>query len=201
MQETWYHASTGTEMTNSRVALLAVGTALMGAWLSSAASTAPGAAADLQLGRPVAVSAHEADPSPRLDLDHEVARLTARLEAAPRPRSPSRNPFTLGRRERAESLAESRAPETLLPGDVVVASPAVVGWGPVATPAITLAGIGAERTPTGFLHTAILSADGRVFLSHVGDEVMGRYQVRQVSATAAVLLDHQTGESLYLTLP
>ncbi|MDE0828837.1 MAG: hypothetical protein OSB03_06530 [Vicinamibacterales bacterium] len=192
-------------MSNSRVALLAVGTALMGAWLSSAATTAPGAAAEPQLGGPVAVSAPEADPSPRLDLDHEVARLTARLEAAPRPRSPSRNPFTLGRRERAESLADSRvdqwAPETLLPGDTVVASPAVVGWGPVATPAITLAGIGAERTPTGFLHTAILSADGRVFLSHVGDEVMGRYQVRDVSAAAAVLLDHQTGESLHLTLP
>lgn len=188
-------------MTNSRVALLAVGTALMGAWLSSAASTAPGAPAEPQLGGPVAVSAPEVDTAPRLDLDHEVARLTARLEAAPRPRSPGRNPFTLGRRERAESRVEQRAPETLLPEDALVASPAVVGWGPAATPAITLSGIGAERTPTGFLHTAILSVDGRVFLSHVGDEVMGRYQVRDVSAAAAVLLDHQTGESLQLTLP
>jgi hypothetical protein len=188
-------------MTNSRVALLAVGTALMGAWLSSAASTAPGAAPEPQLSGPIAVSAPEADPSPRLDLDHEVARLTARLEAAPRPRSPSRNPFTLGRRERTESPVDPRASETLLPEDAVLASPDVVGWGPAATPAITLAGIGAERTPTGFLHTAILSIDGRVFLAHVGDEVMGRYQVRDVSAAAAVLLDHQTGESLQLTLP
>jgi hypothetical protein len=188
-------------MTNSRVALLAVGTALMGAWLSSAASTGPGAAADPKLGGTVAVSAHEADPSPRLDLDHEVARLTARLEAAPRPRSPSRNPFTLARRERGDSRVDHRASETLLPEDAAVASPAVVGWGPAATAAITLAGIAAERTPTGFLHTAILSVDGRVFLSHVGDEVIGRYQVSNVSAAAAVLLDHQTGESLQLTLP
>lgn len=188
-------------MTNSRVALVAVGTALMGAWLSSAAGTGPGAVGEPQPGRPVTAPSPAAAPSPRPDLDHEVARLTARLEAAPRPRSPSRNPFTLGRRDRSDARAVQRAAETLMPPDAVMAAPAVAGWAPVATPAITLAGIGAERTPTGFLHTAILSADGRVFLSHIGDEVMGRYQVRELSAAGAVLLDHQTGETLHLTLP
>ena len=187
-------------MTNSRVALVAVGAALMGAWLSSAASTGPGAVGNPQVGRPVTAPPPLADPSPRPDLDHEVARLTARLEAAPRPRSPSRNPFTLGRRDRIDLLDAQRAPETLMP-DAVATPPAVAGWAPVDAPSITLAGIGAERTPTGFLHTAILSADGRVFLSHIGDEVMGRYQVRELSAAGAVLLDHQTGETLHLTLP
>ena len=188
-------------MTTSRGARLAVGTALMGAGLSSAAGTRPGAGREAQAGRPLVAPAPVADPSPRPDLDHEVARLTAQLEAAPRPRSPSRNPFTLGHRERADSRAAPHGPESLLSPDAVVESPAVVGWAPVATPFITLVGIGAERTPTGFLHTAILSAEGRVFLSHIGDEVMGRYQVRELSAAAAVLLDHETGETLHLTLP
>lgn len=189
-------------MTNSRVAILAVGTALMGAWLSSASSTSP-----LPPGEPQSVGVVPAPAPPaaesrlRLDLDREVSRLTARLETAPRPRSPGRNPFTLGRRSRVEGPAAAATPETLVPIETAEAPPAVAGWASAATPSITLAGIGAERTPTGLRHTAILSSNGRVFLSNVGDDVMGRYQVRGVTADTATLLDRETGASLQLTLP
>ncbi len=197
-------------MANSRVALLAVGT-LIGAWLSSASSTAPPASAGPQAG-PVATVPLAAESRLRLDLDHEVSRLTARLETAPRPHSPGRNPFRSGR-QRAEVAAGAAAVESLMPETIADAPPAVAGWASAGAPpevagwaseqapSITLAGVGAERTPTGLRHTAILSSNGRVFLSHVGDQVMGRYQVRGVTSDAATLLDQETGQSLRLTLP
>ena len=187
-------------MTNSRVALLAVGTALMGAWLSSASSTSPFPPDEPQVGSLV-MPPPAAESHVRLDLDHEVSRLTARIETAPRPRSPGRNPFTLGRRSRAEGPRDVATLGTLVPVEISEAPPAVVGWESTAMPSITLAGVGAERTPTGLRHTAVLASDGRVFLSHVGDEVMGRYQVRAVTAETASLLDRETGASLHLALP
>ncbi len=188
-------------MTNSRVALLALGAALMGAWLSSAAGTAPRAPDELQASPPSAAPPLVGEPQPRLDLEREVAGLAARLEAAPRPTSPVRNPFTLARRPRSQVLStQASGGHVLQPGAEQMAS-AVVGWAVADTPPITLVGVGAERTPTGRVHTAILSADGRVFLSRVGDEVMGRYQVREVTAAAATLLDLETREALHLALP
>ncbi|MDA1093826.1 MAG: hypothetical protein O3A25_11245 [Acidobacteria bacterium] len=195
-------------MANSRVALLAVGT-LIGAWLSSASSTAPPASAGPQAGL-VATVPLAAESRLRLDLDHEVSRLTARLETAPRPHSPGRNPFRSGRAEVAPgtSASESLMPEIIADAPPAVAGwasagapPEVAGWASEQAPSITLAGVGAERTPTGLRHTAILSSNGRVFLSHVGDQVMGRYQVRSVTSDAAHLLDQETGQSLRLTLP
>ena len=168
----------------------------LGAWLSSAAGTVPGAPAAPQDSRPSAAPPAVVGAQVRLDLDGEVARLAARLETAPRPRSPVRNPFTLERRTRPDVSRE-----TLLPSDPTQAPPAVAGWVPAPASSITLAGVGAERTTTGQLHTAILSADGRVFLSRAGDEVMGRYQVSDVTADAATLLDLQTGQTVHLTLP
>ncbi len=188
-------------MTNSRVALLALGAALMGAWLSSAAGTAPRAAAEPQASPLSAASPRVGEPQLRLDLEREVAGLAARLEAAPRPTSPVRNPFTLARRSRTEVSPAEASGGSVLQSDADQVPSAVVGWAVADTPSITLAGVGAQRTPTGRVHTAILSADGRVFLSRVGDEVMGRYQVREVTAAAAMLLDLETRETLHLTLP
>ena len=188
-------------MTNSRVALLALGAALTGAWLSSAAGTAPRVPAEPQASPSSAAPTKVDEPQLRLDLKREVAGLAARLEAAPRPTSPVRNPFTLARRPRTEVSAAEASGGRLLQSEADQVPLAVVGWAVADTPSITLAGVGAERTPTGRVHTAVLSADGRVFLSRVGDEVMGRYQVREVTAAAATLLDLETRESLHLTLP
>lgn len=182
-------------MIYSRVAVGSVGVALLAAWLSSAAGTVPSAPVT---ATPVGVgvaSAQSVTPTPaRLDFEREVARLASRLETAPRPRNPVRNPFTLTARSRATSPPARAVAAT--PGP----APAVADT--VATePVMSLAGIGVERTPYGRRRTAILSANGRVFLARIGDEVMGRFQVRAVTDDAVELFDLRDGTPLRLTLP
>ena len=187
----WYDEATNT-MTSSRVAVLAGGAAVLAAWLSSAAGTVPVTDSPIGVGTPPAQSLTPA--SGRLDLEREVARLSARLETAPRPRDPARNPFTLTARTRATSPPPSAVAATLAPASSVVDSAAA------QPPAVSLAGIGVERTSYGRRRTAILSVDGRVFLARIGDEVVGRFQVRGVTDDAVELLDLRDGTPLRLTL-
>ena len=185
-------------MTSSRVAVLTGGVAVLAvlaAWLSSAAGTVPVPVSDSPIGVGV-TPAQSLTPAPaRLDLEREVARLSSRLAKAPRPRDPARNPFTLTARTRATTppLPAVAAPP--------VPAPAVVDSVAADALAVSLAGIGVERTSYGRRRTAILSADGRVFLARVGDEVMGRFQVRGVTDDAVELLDLRDGTPLRLTLP
>ena len=183
-------------MTTPRVAVLTGGVALLAAWLSSAAGTAPSApVTGSPLGVGLAPAQAETPVPARLDLEREVARLASRLEKAPRPRYPARNPFTLTARTRATSPSPPAVAVTPRP------APAVVDTVAAVPPAVSLAGIGAERTPYGRRRTAILSADGRVFLVRIGDEVMGRFQVRAVTDDAVELFDLRNGTPLRLTLP
>ena len=183
-------------MTSARVAVLTGGAAVLAAWLSSAADTVlpvPATDSPIVLGM---VPAQSLAPAPaRLALDREVARLSARLEQAPRPRDPARNPFTLRARVRAtRPVPKAVAATPALP-------PSVVDRVAVEPPAMSLAGIGVDRTSYGFRRTAILAADGRVILARVGDEVLGRFQVRGVTDDAVELLDLRDGVPLRLTLP
>ena len=182
-------------MTNSRVAMLTGGVALLAAWLSSAAGTVPSApvpAGPIGIGP---APAQTVTPAPaRLDLERQVARLASRLENAPRPRDPARNPFTLTARTRGTSPPPPEVGTTPRPVPGVAHSAAA---GP---PTVSLAGIGAERTPDGRRRTAVLSFDGRVFLGRIGDEVMGRFQVRAVTDDAVELFDLRDGALLRLTL-
>ena len=180
-------------MTNSRVAVLTGGVALLAAWLSSAAGTVPSApVTDNPIGVGTAPAQTATPASAGLDFEREVARLASRLEAAPSPRYPARNPFTLTARTRATSPPPSAVAATSRPApvDSVAAGP----------PAVSLAGIGVERTSYGRRRTAILAGDGRVFLVRTGDEVMGRFQVRAVTDDAVDLLDLRDGTPLRLTL-
>ena len=182
-------------MTYSRVAVLTVGAALLAAWLSSAAGTVPSASViDSPIGVGVAPAQSVTPPSARLDLEREVARLASRLETAPRPRNPARNPFTLAARTRATSPPPRAVAATPGPAPAMAHTVAEV-------PVVSLAGVGVERTPYGRRRTAIISADGRVFLARIGDEVMGRFQVRAVTDDAVELFDLQAGTPLRLTLP
>jgi hypothetical protein len=72
---------------------------------------------------------------------------------------------------------------------------------PSGHPSVTLAGVGSEPTATGVRYTAVLSVSGRVFLVNVGDDVIGRYQVRAVSNDAVELRDRQGDATVHLTLP
>ena len=196
--QAWYDElfDTTHTMTSSRVAVLTGGAAVLAAWLSSAAGTVPPVPATDGPSVVGMAPAQSLAPAPsRLDLEREVARLSARLEQAPRPRDPARNPFTLRARVRATSPLPSAVPATpALP-------PPVVDRVAVEPPAVSLAGIGVERTSYGVRRTAILSADGRVVLARVGDEVLGRFQVRGVTDDSVELLDLRDGAPLRLTLP
>ena len=186
-------------MTNSRVAASTGGVALLAAWLSSAAGTVPSVPSVPATDSPVVVGVAPAQTvtpaSPRLDVTREVERLASRLENAPRPRDPVRNPFTLTSRTRATSPPPSAVVAVGRPAPAVVAGPAA------GLPAVSLAGIGVERMSYGRRRTAILSADGRVLLARIGDEVMGRFQVRAVTDDAVELFDLRDGTVLRLTLP
>ena len=181
---------------NVRVAALTGGAALLAAWLSSAAGTVPSVPATGSLVDVAVAPAQTVTPAPtRLDIEREVERLASRLENAPRPRYPTRNPFTLRSRTRATSPPPSTA--VVAPG----VAPALVARLAAGPPVVSLAGIGTKRTSYGRRRTAILSADGRVFLARIGDEVMGRFQVRAVTDDAVELLDLRDGTPLRLTLP
>ncbi|MEE2638801.1 MAG: hypothetical protein VYE68_16385 [Acidobacteriota bacterium] len=180
----------------SRVGVMVIGTGLLAAWLSSAASTTSSGQAPN--GLPIGGGAQPITALPDtglIALDQEVARLTARLDAAPRPRTPSRNPFSLVARG---VMPSPRNVSPAVPG-FVPATPSPVAA--ATAPTVTLAGIAVDRTPVGRRRTAILSAEGRVVLAHVGDEVIGRYQVRLIDEDTVELLDLQTRTPLRLMLP
>ena len=176
-------------MTNLRVAVLIGGAGLLAAWLSSAAGTVPAPVTDSQIGGGTTRAQAAVPAAARLDIDREVGRLASRLDNAPRPRRPARNPFTLTSLNRATSPPSQAA--------TLRSAPA----GADRAPAVSLAGIGVERTSYGFLRTAILAADGRVILASIGDEVMGRFQVRAVTNDSVELFDLRDGTVLRLTLP
>ena len=189
-------------MTNGRVAALAVGAALLGAWLSSAAGTAvPSPTRPAGPVVPAEAPAQRVAPDPpRWDLEREVDRLSARLDRVPRPRTPARNPFTFQRQAPLPTAvpAEAGAAPGLAPAP---SDPAVAAARANMLPAVRLAGIAVEQTPDGLLQTAVLSAGGRVGLFVAGDNVAGRYQVRNVTHDTVVLLDLVSGGTLLLTLP
>ena len=183
---------------STRIVLLVGGLAVLAAWLSSAASTVP-----LKGGLPARGSAPGRPASDSssavvvMDLEHEVSRLAARLERAPRPRSPGRNPFTLAPRQNSTPSLE-RAGRRPVSGSVRGGEVARSVRSP--RPAISLFGMAVDDTAVGQRRTAILSVGGRVVLAAIGEEIAGRYQVRAVTADMVELHDAQLGTSLRLTL-
>ena len=186
--------------TKSRVAVTVGAVALFGVWLFSEMGVPPDVAAAranvFGADQPAAQGA--APVAQRSDLDSEMTRLSARLRVAPRPRMLSRNPFVLEPSSAKLSGNVPTGPVTSRPPPL----PTVVSEPAEAVAArITLAGVGTELGTAERPRTAILSAEGRVVLGRVGDEIVGRYQVRGVASDAVELLDLQSGAILHLTLP
>ena len=184
-------------MSRTRLAMWATGGGLLAAWLASAAGTMPAAPARGGEQTPSQATAPPPAPPPaeRVDLDREVARMTAFLEHAPRPRPVVRNPFTLAPRRAAPSAAER---EAVVPDGWARRAAAAV---PTASPRVSLAGIASDETPSGPHRTAVLSVDGRVVLARVGDELPGSYQVQRIDDDAVELFDPGRQASFRLTLP
>ena len=182
---------------NLHVVLPIVGVVLLGVWLSSVSSALqvpPGVEAPLGLELVPSLQG-VAPASALLDLEREVARLVSRLDEAPRPPRPVRNPFTL---VNGPQVASPSLPlETGSPGSVS----RLVDIAVEESVDVSLAGIGTERTPQGWQRTAVLSIGGRVFLASVGGEVVGRFRVRAITDDAVDLVDLHKSVPLRLVLP
>ena len=182
-------------MSRTRLAIWATGGGLLAAWLASAAGTMPAAPARGGAPTPPQATAPPPAPAERVDLDRELARMTAFLEHAPRPRPVVRNPFTLAPRRAAPSAAER---EAVVPEGWAQGPAAKV---PTVSSRVSLAGIATDETPSGPRRTAVLSVDGRVVLARVGDELPGPYQVQRIDDDAVELFDPGRQASFRLTLP
>jgi len=181
--------------------LLVGGVAVLAAWFSSAASTV-----SVEPGLPARDSGADgpgiggASAVAVMRLEHEVSRLSARLESVPRPSAPGRNPFMLAVPQNlvSELGRFDQANGRPVSGDVTVGDIARSVRRP--SPTVSLFGMAVEDTAVGQRKTAMLSVGGRVVFATIGDEFAGRYQVRSVTADTVELFDTQLGTSMRLTL-
>jgi hypothetical protein len=103
-------------------------------------------------------------------------RLNLRLQKAPAPPVPRRNPFVFADRARQES----RNADNPLPTAPIESAPIPAG------PMLRLAGIGSLQTESGVVLTAIVSDGRSVHLARAGESVLG-FTVIEVTDQSAVL--------------
>ena len=156
---------------NRTLALIAVSGALM-AWFAAAATSKRELPPRIVL------------PTPRIDLQgadlsKEIARLHDRLRPDAAPRTPSRNLFTYHTAVRHDPAPVAPPPALSEP-----AAPAA----PVLPP-MKLEGVAEDEGPDGPIRTAIISAEGQLFLVKAGDAVGPRYRVARVAADVVELTD------------
>ena len=151
---------------------------LLAAWLASAASTtfqslpperervAPGNSTDAIA---VQVQAH-------------AMRLRERLQSAPTPQLPHRNPFAF--QVRAQPVVRPvRRPDPSTPVEPL----------PPPEPRLSLIGIAEDQSPAGVTRTAIISDEAEnLLMVAVGHTVLGRYRVEAIGADAVELKNVET---------
>lgn len=113
------------------------------------------------------------------DLSKEIARLHERLRPDALPRQQARNLFTYHVPVRHDVPALAAAPKPALSE-----APAAL-----AQPPMRLEGIAEEDGPDGPVRTAIISAEGQLFLVKPGDALGPRYHVERVTADVVELTD------------
>lgn len=174
-------------MKSTRVAVLLGGATLLAAWFAAAAGT--GGGNQTESARPAPTPTAQVDPAIAEVLE-QAEGLRARLDSAPRPQEPSRNPFTFkveARRPVSEPVVEQAPP-----------LPTLSALAP--RPALTLVGIGSTTTGESTTRTAIISGLGDLFLVKVGEEVAGRYRVNAVGEDAVELVELSGGTPFTLVL-
>lgn len=179
-------------MTPSRIASWLFVAAVAGAWFASAAGVV----------RPVRQPRTPPRSPDTVALDNLVAdvqtqatRLHKRLEAAPAPTAPFRNPFSF-----AERPAPIRASQpAAAPAPIVSAPPPAV---PAEPPLLQLIGIAEKKVGNTIVRTAMMSpgnADALI-MATAGQTILGTYEVVAVSVDAVELKDLATGETRRLLL-
>ena len=121
----------------------------------------------------------------------EISRLHDRLRPTVAPRQPSRNLLTFSPRQTPVPSLPPHTAVTAVPEDVAPRP---------ALPSLKLSGIAEDVTASGVVRTAIISAQGQVFLVKEGESVMARYRVAKISSDVVELSDATDGSSLRLAL-
>ena len=175
-------------MNASRAAAWTFGVAVLGAWLASAASD--------PRPRHATTASAPVVPNPMdhlaADVQAQAGRLRKRLDTAPAPQAPLRNPFRFS--PRAQSVPR--------PTRVVAASMPVLP-GPVepAEPSLELIGIAEKNAAEGVVRTAMLSSgSGDLLIVTVGQRVLGIYDVAAISHDVVELKHATTGAIRRLAL-
>ena len=174
-------------MNASRVAAWMFGAAVLGAWLASAASD-QGPRNPVRASPPAAAS-----PIDHLatDVEAQAERLRQRLDTAPAPQAPLRNPFAFA--PRAQSVAR--------PGRVVAASVPLPLPAEPAEPSLELIGIAEKQAGEAVVRTAMISNDaGDLLMVTVGQRILGLYDVAAIGHDAIELKHSISGAIRRLVL-
>ena len=178
-------------MEPSRVAAWIFAGTVAAAWFASAAGVSRSPRQPPRT--PVASADAVAFDSLVADVQAQATRLRKRLDSAPSPRAPLRNPFSFAERQAAPVRATRPAPAPELPA----AAPAVP-----AEPRIQLIGIAEKKVGDTIVRTAMLSpgdADALI-MATAGQQILGAYEVVAVSVDAVELKDLVTGTTRTLVL-
>ncbi len=160
-------------MNVNRALTLTVTSAALVAWLAGAATSNRDVPPPLVL------------PTPHVDLQgadlaKEISRLHDRLRPDASPRQPARNLFAYHATARRE-LAPASAPAPALREPAAPAAPPM--------PPLKLDGVAEDQGADGPARTAIISAEGQLFLVKAGDMLGSRYRVARVGADVVELVD------------
>jgi hypothetical protein len=169
-------------MNASRVAVWMFGAAVVGAWLASAAGVPNPESVD----RP-AERAQAPNPADHLaaDVEAQAGRMRQRLETAPAPQTPLRNPFSFSPREqpvpRRARVVPASVPIPATPPEPV-------------EPSLELIGIAEKKAGDSVIRTAVISgSSGDVIMATAGQRILGMYEVAAVGSDAVELKNVATG--------
>jgi hypothetical protein len=161
-------------MNLKRIATFGIVGGALAAWLAAAATSGT-----RDTSTPLIVETPAIDTR-GAELASEIRRLHARLHPDATPREPSRNLF-------AFSAAPQRTPRPADANAVVSRDATPVA---PAAPLMRLSGLAEDRDADGaIVRTAIISADGQLFLAKEGDAVTTRYRIAKISSDVVELID------------
>jgi Tfp pilus assembly protein PilP len=170
-------------MTWKSTAIVTGATALVG-WLASPLPHAPAVSV-------VAPRSQVTQVVPSSDIEHQAARLRARLRDEASFKEPSRDPFHFAARA-AQSQPRSQASRLAEFNSAPAPVPQV--------PLVTLSGLATDVVDGTTQRTAILSAPDGVLLVHEGDSVVGLYRVGKIDDETVDLIRDVDGQLLRLRL-
>ncbi len=177
-------------MNASRVAVWTFGAAVLGAWFASAAGVSRGQQSP-QLQPPPAAP----NPMEHLaaDVESQAERLRQRLDTAPAPTTPLRNPFAFSPRTDVGTRRPRVARPAMMPTTTLQPE--------APEPALTLVGIAEKHSGGTVVRTAVIAgAAGDVMMVTAGQRILGLYEVVAVSLEAVELRHVATGVARVLPL-